>query len=79
MTDTHYRIITCTRDEGCDWERFGDDEHVVARYATRDAAEAAAQIADAQLRERHRGQLLCGYGVRVLVDGEWIASDEVER
>jgi hypothetical protein len=54
------------------WETVGDDAHVVARYATEEAAEAAATLADEALRARHSGHLLCGYGVRQIVAGDWV-------
>jgi hypothetical protein len=60
------------------WETCGDDEHVVARYATADAADAAATLGDDSLRSRHSGQLLCGYDVRRLIDGEWVRDDYTE-
>lgn len=58
------------------WWTVGDDEHVVARYDTRDAAEAATQIANEGLHAAHPGSLLCGYEVRSLVDGEWVGADD---
>jgi hypothetical protein len=56
------------------WESAcAEDEHVVARYATGEAAEAAAALANEALHRAHPGgQLLCGHEVRVLDDGEWI-------
>jgi len=53
------------------WETIGDDAHVVERYATEEAADAAATLHDEALRSSHSGQLLCGYSVRHLVDGRW--------
>jgi hypothetical protein len=58
------------------WETAGDDEHAVERYATRDAAEAAAQRSQAGLKSRFPGDLLCGYTVRQLVDDHWIEVDD---
>jgi hypothetical protein len=46
------------------WNTVGDDSHVVERYATEDAASAAAQRSQAALEARHPGRLLCGYEVR---------------
>ena len=57
------------------WETSGDDEHMVDRYATREQAEAAAELANDELHKRHSGHLLCGYDVRRLVDGEWVRLD----
>jgi hypothetical protein len=58
------------------WETALDDEHVVARYATRDAAEAAAEKSNTELARSNPGPLLCSYGVRVLEDDEWVAIDD---
>ena len=60
------------------WCSLDDDERVVARYATREAAEAAAQIAQDGLASHQRGRLLCGYEVRALVEGEWVSVDDLE-
>lgn len=57
------------------WETVGDDPHVVSRHPSREAAEAAAKLADRALRQTHRGHLLCGYSVRELIDGQWIAVE----
>lgn len=58
------------------WSTVGDDEHVVDRYETQAQAAAAAEIANALLKSAHPGgQLLCGYEVRRLVDGEWVAPE----
>ena len=61
---------------GCYWSTVLDDSHVEGRYATQDAAEAAAEIAQRGL-EKHNpgGGLQCGYEVRRLVNGEWVESD----
>lgn len=54
-----------------------DGSHVEERYATRDAAEAAAETAQTALEELYPGgRLLCGYEVRVLIDGRWVTPDE---
>jgi hypothetical protein len=56
------------------WETAGDDERIVARYATQEAAEAKCEQSDRGLSARcPGGNLLCGYSVRRLVDGEWVA------
>jgi hypothetical protein len=54
------------------WETVGDDSHVVERYSSEGAALAAAALAQNQLEAKHAGgNLLCSYGVRQLIDGEW--------
>lgn len=58
------------------WETSLDDEHVVERYATRAQAEASAEQCQAELVARHPGSLLCGYGVRYLLCGEWVRAEE---
>lgn len=59
------------------WGTVGDDAHVVARYATGEAAIAAAAIANEKLHAQHPGgHLLCGHEVRCLVDGQWVEADE---
>jgi hypothetical protein len=46
------------------WETIGDDSHVVARYSTAEAAEAAAELAQRRLEASHPGgRLMCGYAV----------------
>lgn len=73
MTETLYRIITCTRHEGCNWE--GSSEAVAIGDAEAEAAwDAAVEVA--QLRERHPGRLLCGHAVRVLVEGAWVPVED---
>jgi hypothetical protein len=57
------------------WETVGDDAHVVARYATEDDASAVCDAKNRALKGANPGHLLCGYDVRHLVDGEWIASE----
>lgn len=59
------------------WETAGDDAHVVDRYATHEAAQAAAEIAQAGLQAAHPGgNLLCAYGVRTLTNGEWVEVED---
>ena len=59
------------------WETVGDDAHIVDRYPSRDAADAAARLANDELRAHHPGgRLLCGYEVRVLHSGEWEGIDD---
>jgi hypothetical protein len=53
------------------WATSLEDSGPRARYATREQAEAAAEIANDDLRQAHRGHLLCGYEVRRLVADEW--------
>lgn len=49
------------------------------RYATLADARDARQLADHSLRTTHRGDLLCGYGIGQLVDGEWVEVREEEQ
>ena len=57
------------------WETVGDDAHPVERYSSEEAAEArAAQMQDGLHRSHPGGPLLCGYGVRRLVEGEWVET-----
>ena len=59
------------------WETSGDDAHVVARYATQEAAAAVCGQRDRELAGRYPGgNLLCGYSVRVLSDGRWVRLDD---
>lgn len=59
------------------WSTVGEDGHIVDRYPTQDAAEAACDIAEAELRERHPGgQLLCGHVVLHLIGGKWESADD---
>lgn len=60
------------------WESSLDYDHVVRRYATCEAATAAAELLASELADRYPGRLRCGYGVRVMRDGEWVRADEVE-
>lgn len=64
---------------GVYWATVGDDSHVVKRYDTRDAAIAVADQFSRSLSANHPGQLLCGYEVRELVDGEWVRLDQTEE
>lgn len=58
------------------WETALDDSGPRERYETEEQAEAAAQLAQAGLRANNPGgNLLCGYSVRHLVDGEWRAVE----
>lgn len=59
------------------WSTVGDDSGPLphTRYATLDDAHGACQLANQSLHVTHRGQLLCGYGIAVLEDGEWIEYD----
>ena len=53
-----------------------DDFGPRTRYATRDAAAAAARVANADLRAHNPGgSLLCSFSVRVL-DGEWTEVED---
>jgi len=57
------------------WSTSLDDSGPRERYATRDQAEAAVDLANEQLHQRNRGHLLCGFEVRELVDDEWIRAE----
>lgn len=57
------------------WDTVGDDSGVVARFATREEAEQAAAAKDWPGPTDHT-RYLCGYTVRVLVDGEWANPSE---
>lgn len=52
------------------WETVGDDTHLVARYATLDAAQQALAAKDWPAPGDHTNYL-CGYGVREMVNDEW--------
>lgn len=56
------------------WDTVGDDPGVIARYATRADAEQAVAAHDWPPPGDHTAYL-CGYKVRTLVDGEWVAAD----
>lgn len=62
------------------WETVGDDAHVVARYASLEAAEAVCDQRNREFREANPSSgtsgYLCGYSVRGLADGQWVAIDE---
>lgn len=54
------------------WETSLDDAGPRERYATEEQATAAAALANQRLNARHPGgNLLCGFSVRALRDGEW--------
>lgn len=58
------------------WETALDDAGPRERYTTQEQAEAAAKIANDDLRAHNPGgNLLCGFSVRSLVDGEWVETD----
>ena len=61
------------------WETVGDDERVVARYSDLEAAEAVCAQRNREFRARYPSSsttaYLCGYGVRELVDDEWVSVD----
>lgn len=59
------------------WWTVGEDEKVVDRYPTADAAEAAAEIAQIALEVKHPGGgLLCGYEARLLCEESRGQDDE---
>ena len=57
------------------WTTVGDDDHVVARYATEDDAQAVCDERQRKLSAKHPGDLLCWYEVRSLADGEWVRGE----
>lgn len=58
------------------WETALDDAGPRTRYATEEQAQAAAKIANIDLRAANPGgNLLCGFSVRSLVDGDWVESE----
>jgi hypothetical protein len=58
----------------CYWSTACDDSHVVSRHATReDAAQAVA--AQDWPPPGDTTAYLCGYEVRVLLDGQWVPED----
>jgi hypothetical protein len=58
------------------WDTALDDSGPRERYASAEAATAAAEIAQRRLEDHHPGgRLKCGYSVRVLMDGEWQQID----
>ena len=59
----------------CYWGTVGDDDHVVSRHSSREEAKQAVEAKDWPPPGDHT-QYLCGYGVRHLVDDEWILEDE---
>jgi hypothetical protein len=59
------------------WDTSGDDEGPGKRYASPEAATAAAELANQGLHKHNPGgNLLCGYEPRRLVNGKWIGLDE---
>lgn len=61
----------------CYWETALDDAGPRSRHATKDAAEAAAELAQLEFEDNNPGgTYLCGYVVRELVDDEWVACDD---
>ena len=57
------------------WDTVGDDAHLVSRHTTRAAAEQAIAAHDWPRPGDHT-QYLCGYGVRHLIDGEWLSDGD---
>lgn len=59
------------------WDTTGDDEGPGKRYASPEAATAAAELANQGLHKHNPGgNLLCCYEPRRLVNGKWIGLDE---
>ncbi len=60
----------------CYYSTVLDDSGVDERYATREAASAAVDLANEALCAANPGgNLRCAYEVRHLVDGEWLAEE----
>lgn len=60
----------------CYWSCL-KESRAESRYATEDAAKAAVSLAKHQLERKYPGNnLLCGYQVRQLVDGEWVQNGD---
>lgn len=58
------------------WETVCDDERVVARYSSFEAAKAVCSQYNREFNARNGGSdTLCGFGVRCLVDNKWIVVD----
>lgn len=64
------------------WETVGDDAHVVSRYESLDAAEAVCAQRNREFAARNPSgggtTYLCGFGVRTLIDGKWVATNDQE-
>lgn len=59
------------------WDTSLDDSGPGKRYASPEAATAAAELANQGLRKHNPGgNLLCGYEPRRLQDGEWVSLDQ---
>jgi hypothetical protein len=58
------------------WVTALEDSGPRERYETREQAEAACNIANDDLHRHNPGDLLCGFSVRCLVDGEWVDPEE---
>ena len=59
----------------CYWETSCDDAHVVSRHSSIEEAEQAVEAHDWPPPGDHT-VYLCGYGIRELVDGEWVRVDD---
>jgi hypothetical protein len=57
------------------WETSGDDAGVVSRHSTYEDAKQALDAKDWP-RPGDNTHYLCGYSVRMLVSGDWVAVDE---
>lgn len=61
------------------WSTSGDDEGPLTgrRFPTLRDAQIARQEAELELHRRHKGTLLCGYGIAVLnEDGDWVQCED---
>jgi len=61
----------------CYWDTVGDGAHVVSRHPTRESAAQAVAAHDWPPPGDHTSYL-CGYGVRRIVDGEWVIDEKEE-
>lgn len=62
------------------WETVGDDDHVVARYETLEAATAVCEQKNREFSARNPSgggtTYLCGFGVRTLDGDKWVRSED---
>lgn len=58
------------------WHTVFDESGNEDRYATQEDAEAVAAERDREFAAAHPGQKIRGYGVRQLVNGEWVTIED---